>query len=106
MAPPAQRTFGGFVPRGAVPGFALYWPRRCGLQGQHPLLDSRQALLAAPPEQPMRQQLHPLAQRRVLLVEPSDLVAEFVEDCLGLCAAYRRHVPPPPTAAIPLVYIE
>jgi hypothetical protein len=25
-----------------------------------------------------------------------DLVAEFVEDCLSLCAAFRRHVSPPP----------
>jgi len=70
------------------------------------LLDHRHAFLAAPPEQPMRQQLHPLAQRRVLFVEPFDLVAEFVEDCLGLCAAYRRHLPPPPTAAITTVYVE
>jgi len=43
------------------------------------LLDYRHALLAAPSEQPLRQQLHPLAQRRVLLVEPIDLVAEFVD---------------------------
>ena len=28
---------------------------------QHALLDYRHALLAAPPEQPVRQQLHPLA---------------------------------------------
>jgi hypothetical protein len=54
----------------------------------------------------MRQQLHPLAQRRILLVEPIDLVAEFVEDCLGLCAACRRHVPPPPAVAITTVYVE
>ena len=40
----------------------------------------------------MRQQLHPLAQRRVLFVEPIDLVAEFVEDCLGLCAAWSYPV--------------
>jgi hypothetical protein len=38
--------------------------------------------------------------RRVLFVEPIDLVAEFVEDCLGLCAAYHRHVPSPPEAPI------
>jgi hypothetical protein len=84
----------------------LYWSRRRRLQGQHALLDDRHALLAAPPEQTMRQQLHPLAQRRILFVEPIDLVAEFVEDRLGLCAAYRRHVPPPPAVAITTVYVE
>jgi hypothetical protein len=65
------------------------------------LLDYRHAFLAAPPEQPMRQQLHPLAQRGVLFVEPIDLVAEFVEDCLGLCATCRRHVPPHPPQILP-----
>jgi hypothetical protein len=70
------------------------------------LLDDRHALLTAPPEQTMRQQLHPLAQRRVLFVEPIDLVAEFVEDCLGLCAACRRHLSPPPEPAITTVYVE
>jgi hypothetical protein len=70
------------------------------------LLDYGHAFLAAPPEQPMRQQLHPLAQRRVLFVEPIDLVAEFVEDCLGLCAAYRRHVSPPPDVVITTVNVE
>jgi hypothetical protein len=70
------------------------------------LLDYRHALLAAPPEQAMRQQLHPLAQRRVLFVEPFDLVAEFVEDCLSLCAACRRHVPPLPETANTTVYVE
>jgi hypothetical protein len=70
------------------------------------LLDYRHGFLAAPPEQPMRQQLHPLAQCRVLLVEPFDLVAEFVEDCLSLCAAGRRHVPPPPQDAITTWYVE
>jgi len=100
MTPPAQCTFGGFVPLYFVGGFGLYWSRRRGLQRQHALLDYRHAFLATPAEQPMRQQLHPLAQRRVLLVEPFDLVAEFVEDCLSLCAACRRHVPPPPAALI------
>jgi len=70
------------------------------------LLDYRNAFLAAPPEQPMRQQLHPLAQRHVLFVEPIDLVAELVEDCLSLCAACRRHVSPPPAALLPQVYVE
>jgi hypothetical protein len=70
------------------------------------LLDYRYAFFATPAEEPMRQQLHPLAQRRVLFVEPIDLVAEFVEDCLGLCAAYRPHLSPPPTVAISLVYVE
>jgi hypothetical protein len=54
----------------------------------------------------MRQQLHPLAQRRVLFVEPIDLVAEFVEDCLSLCAACRRYVSPPPAATITTVYAK
>jgi hypothetical protein len=85
--------------------FRVVLDRRRELEGQHALLDYRHALLAAPSKQPMRQQLHPLAQRRVLFVEPLDLVAEFVEDCLGLCAAYRRHVPPP-ASAITTVYVE
>jgi hypothetical protein len=84
----------------------LYWSRRRRLQRQHALLDYRYAFFATPAEEPMRQQLHPLAQRRVLFVEPIDLVAEFVEDCLGLCAAYRRHLSPPPAVSIPLVYVE
>ena len=91
MAPTERRTFGGVVPLCLVRGFGLYLPRRCGLEGQDPLLDYRHALLAASPEQAMRQQLHPLAERRVLLVEPIDLVAEFVEDCLGLCSARHHH---------------
>jgi hypothetical protein len=73
------------------------------LEGQHPLPYDRHALLAVPSEQAMRQQLHPLAQRRVFFVEPIDLAAEFVEDCLGLCTAYCRHVPPSPEAAITAV---
>jgi hypothetical protein len=80
-------------------------PPHRGLQRQHALLDYRHALLATPPEQPMRQQLHPLAQRRVRVVQPIDLVAEFVEDGLGLCAAHRRHLSPP-AVAILLVYAE
>jgi len=51
----------------------------------------RHALLAASPEQAMRQQLYALAERSVLFIEAIDLVAEFVEDCLGLL---RRSSPP------------
>jgi hypothetical protein len=47
----------------------------------------RRALLATSSEPTIRQQLHPPAQRRLLFVKPIDLAAEFVEDCLGLCAA-------------------
>src|SRR5271154_2876565 len=106
MAPPPRSTFGGLVPLCLVRGFGLYLPRRRGLEGQHRLLDYRHALLATPPEQPLRQQLHPLAQCCVLFVVPIDLSAEFGEDRLGLWAACRRHVSSPPAATITTVYVE
>ena len=55
------------------------------------MLDHRHALLTASPEQTMRQQLDSLPQCRVLFVEPIDLAAEFVDNCLGLCAARHHH---------------
>jgi hypothetical protein len=91
MAPTERCSFGGVVLLRLICGVGLYRPRHRRLEGQHALLDHRHALLATSPTQAMRQQLHPLAERRVLFVEPIDLVAEFVEDCLGLCAARHHH---------------
>ena len=61
MAPTHRRPFSCVLLRGLVGGLRLDRSGNRRLKGQHPLLDHRHALLAAPPEQPMRQQLDPLA---------------------------------------------
>jgi hypothetical protein len=82
--------FGSVFVRRLVGCVRLHRSRDRRLKGQHALLDDGHALLAAPPEQAVRQQQDSLPERRVLFGEPLDLAAEFVEDCLGLCTA-RHH---------------